>query len=101
MLEETSMSLPDQMIEPAIRRRLQGREPIELVIGLPTYKNSRTIANVISALTQGVETHFPGMKALIVVSDGGSPDETLDVARATALPPSASLTPTTPAIGTR
>lgn len=85
------MSLPDHTIEPAIRRRLQGREPIELVIGLPTYKNSRTIANVITALTQGVEAHFPGLRALIVVSDGGSTDETLDVARATALPPFASL----------
>lgn len=85
------MSYLESAIEPSIRRRLQGREPVDLVIGLPTYKNSRTIANILGALTQGLETHFPGQRALFAISDGGSTDDTIAVARSVALPPTMSL----------
>ncbi len=85
------MTYLESALEPALRRRLQTREPIDIVIGLPTYKNSRTIANILNALAQGIQSHFPGMRAMIVISDGGSTDDTIDIARAVALPSALSL----------
>lgn len=76
---ESALSAP-------VRRRLQALGPVDIMIGLPTYKNSRTIADVVNALATGVATHFPECKAIILVSDGGSTDDTLKIAQGVALP---------------
>lgn len=68
------------------RRRLQALGPAEILIGLPTYKNSRTIAEVVKALATGVATHFPEQKGIIIVADGGSTDDTLRIAQSVDLP---------------
>jgi hypothetical protein len=85
------MTYLESALEPALRRRLQMREPVDIVIGLPTYKNSRTITNILNALAQGLGEHFPGLRALVVISDGGSTDDTIDIARAVPLPSTLSL----------
>jgi len=85
------MTYLESALEPAVRRRLQSREPVDVVIGLPTYKNSRTIGTIITALAQGIVTYFPDLRGLIVISDGGSTDDTIEVSRATALPASVNL----------
>lgn len=84
------MNPMDSALDATLLRRLQGRANVDIVIGLPTYKNSRTIGNVMLALANGIQRHFPDCTGLIVVSDGGSTDDTLEIARATVLPPSTS-----------
>jgi glycosyltransferase involved in cell wall biosynthesis len=81
----------DSALDQNARRRLTAIGGTDVLIGLPTYKNSRTIGNVVGALAAGMVDHFPDKKAHILVSDGGSTDETLDVARSVALPPQISL----------
>jgi hypothetical protein len=76
----------DSALDPSVLRRLLGRSPVDVVIGLPTYKNSRTIGNVITAMAEGMQRHFPNLQATFVVSDGGSTDDTIEIARSTALP---------------
>jgi hypothetical protein len=82
------MTYTDSALDASVLRRLQSRSNVDIVIGLPTYKNSRTIGNVMLALANGVQRHFPDCSAMIVVSDGGSTDDTIDIARATTLPSS-------------
>jgi len=73
------------------RARVSQLGHADITIGLPTYKNARTIANVIGMLTQGLADSFPGRSARIIIADGGSTDDTLAIARSTRLPEQVSL----------
>jgi glucosylglycerate synthase len=85
------MSYIDSALDPSVSHRLPTPGTLDVVVGLPTYKNSRTIANVITVIGEGLSTHFPGLRGLIVVSDGGSTDDTVAIARRTPLPERMSL----------
>lgn len=85
------MTYVDSALDRSARQRIRRVGDVDIVVGLPTYKNSRTIGKVISTLAEGIELHFPDSRAIVVVSDGGSTDDTIAVARRTALPKSISL----------
>lgn len=80
------MSYVESALDAQTRRRFASAGPIDLVVGLPAYKNARTIANVIRALADGIVEHFPERSAHIVISDGGSTDDTIAIARGVELP---------------
>jgi glycosyltransferase involved in cell wall biosynthesis len=46
----------------------------DIVIGIPSYNNARTIGHVVRAVQAGLEKYFPSVKAVIINSDGGSTD---------------------------
>jgi len=50
----------------------------DIVIGIPSYNNARTIAHVVRAAQAGLSKYFPQFTAVIVNSDGGSTDGTRD-----------------------
>jgi glycosyltransferase involved in cell wall biosynthesis len=54
----------------------------DIVIGIPSYNNARTIGQVIRTVKEGLAKYFPSSRALIVNSDEGSKDETTAVASA-------------------
>jgi len=54
----------------------------DIVIGIPSYLCDGSIRNVIKTIRTGLDMHYPDAKALIMVSDGGSTDDTRDVASA-------------------
>lgn len=54
-------------------------EKVEIVIGIPSYNNARTIGHVVKAVDAGLAKYFPDKKAVIVNSDGGSMDGTADI----------------------
>jgi glucosylglycerate synthase len=56
---------------------LQG---IEILCGIPSFNNGRTIPNVVRAVEAGLRRSFPDVPAAIVVSDGGSEDGTVAAA---------------------
>lgn len=80
------MSYLESALDDSARRRLRQLGGTDIVVGLPSYKNGRTIAGVMRALAEGVGEHFPDAKAVLVVADGGSTDDTLDIARQVPLP---------------
>lgn len=86
------LSYIDTALDRAAKRRFEHIDHADIVIGLPTYKNTRTIGLVVNALATGIVEHFPDKTAHIVVADGGSTDDTLAVAQNVALPPSVTLT---------
>lgn len=51
-----------------------------IICGIPSFNNARTIENVVRAVEAGLRKYFPDVPAAIVISDGSSPDGTMDVA---------------------
>jgi glycosyltransferase involved in cell wall biosynthesis len=48
----------------------------DIVIGIPSYNNARTIVHVVQAAHAGLAKYFPQFASVIVNSDGGSKDDT-------------------------
>ncbi len=48
----------------------------DIVVGIPSYNNARTITHVVRAAQAGLAKHFPQLRSVIVNSDGGSKDGT-------------------------
>jgi glycosyltransferase involved in cell wall biosynthesis len=48
----------------------------DIVIGIPSYNNARTIGHVVRAASVGLAKYFPEFTGVIVNSDGGSTDGT-------------------------
>ena len=56
----------------------------DIVVGIPSFNNARTIGHVVRAVQAGLAKYFPSRRAVIVNSDGGSSDGTIDVVQNTA-----------------
>ena len=52
---------------------------VDIVVGIPSYNNAKTIDHVVRVAAEGLTTYFDGLKALLINSDGGSSDHTRDV----------------------
>jgi glycosyltransferase involved in cell wall biosynthesis len=48
----------------------------DIVVGVPSYNNGRTVGHVVRAVHVGLAKYFPQLTAVIVNSDGGSTDHT-------------------------
>jgi glycosyltransferase involved in cell wall biosynthesis len=51
-------------------------DAVDVLIGIPSFQNARTIGHVVRAVEAGLRKHFPDRHCLIVVSDGSSTDGT-------------------------
>ena len=56
----------------------------DIIVGIPSFNNARTIGHVVRAVQAGLAKYFPSHKTVIVNSDGGSSDGTIDVVQNTA-----------------
>jgi glycosyltransferase involved in cell wall biosynthesis len=63
-------------MEKSIQDQLEGVKEADILIGIPSYNNVRTIGHVVRAVMAGLAKYFPGAKAVLVNSDGGSTDGT-------------------------
>ncbi len=57
-------------------RAVESIRQADIVVGIPSYNNARTIAHVVRAANAGLAKYFPGHTAVVVNSDGGSSDNT-------------------------
>jgi len=64
-----------------VRKAIEQLGHADIVIGVPSYYSGLSIQHVIKTILKGLEEHFPDSRALIMVSDGGSTDDTRDFAR--------------------
>ncbi len=62
------------------RRKIEKISKADIVIGIPTYYSCGTIEFVIKMVAEGLRKYFPGKKSIIFISDGGSTDDTREVA---------------------
>jgi len=68
-------SLPDEA-----RRAAEVIRRADIVIGIPSYNNARTIGHVVRAAYAGLAKYFPQLTAVVINSDGGSTDNTREAA---------------------
>jgi glycosyltransferase involved in cell wall biosynthesis len=68
-------------LRPWVSRRLEKIGSADLLVGIPCYNNQSTIEHVVKSVSDGLHMNYPDMRSLIVVSDGGSTDDTRDIAQ--------------------
>ncbi|MFP4081846.1 MAG: glycosyltransferase family 2 protein [Candidatus Aminicenantes bacterium] len=68
-------------LRPWAIRRLEKIEHVDMVIGIPCYNNDSTIEHVIDMASEGIAQHYRDLQALVIISDGGSTDDTREIAK--------------------
>ena len=63
-------------MEKTLETQLKEIKEADILIGIPSYNNARTIGHVVRAVMAGVAKYFPKAKAVLANSDGGSTDGT-------------------------
>jgi glucosylglycerate synthase len=57
--------------------RIKDIQRTDILVGIPSFNNAGTIGHVVRAVQAGLTKYFPDRKAVIVNSDGGSADDTV------------------------
>jgi len=69
----------NQILEDHVNLLIDRLKKVDIVIGIPSYNNSQTIKGVITNYALGLKKYYPGCTSLIVNSDGGSGDNTVEI----------------------
>lgn len=70
-MSQAELSLPSET-----QQKIEEIGEAEILVGIPSFNNANTIGHVVHAVTAGLAKYFPGRKAVLVNSDGGSTDDT-------------------------
>jgi glycosyltransferase involved in cell wall biosynthesis len=62
-------------------KRIEEIESADILIGIPCFNNETTIEHVIQMVTHGLNNHYKDYRSVIFVADGGSTDDTREVAK--------------------
>lgn len=71
----------DTAFRPYLAKRIEQIDAADIVVGIPCYNNDATIVNVIKQVSRGLAKHYKSARSVILISDGGSTDDTREVAR--------------------
>lgn len=78
----TVASLPPDVFTDDAADLFSSYDSVDLLIGIPSFQNAKTIGHVVRAVEAGVRKFFPRQRSLIVISDGDSTDGTRQAALA-------------------
>jgi hypothetical protein len=73
---ETQSTLSD-----ALLRQLMAAGQVDVLVGLPTLNNAKTVVNVVRAVHECFTRDYPRLRTVMINSDGGSTDGTPDLIR--------------------
>ena len=62
-------------------RRLEKIDQADMVIGIPCFNNDSTIEHVIDMVSEGIAQHYRDLRTVIIISDGGSTDDSREIAK--------------------
>jgi hypothetical protein len=62
-------------------KRLEEIDSADILVGVPCYNNESTIVHVIQMITHGLAKHYREKRSVIFIADGGSTDDTREVAK--------------------
>lgn len=62
-------------------KRIEEIQLADILIGIPCYNNEKTIAHVIQMVSHGLAKYYNDRKSVIFIADGGSTDDTREVAK--------------------
>jgi glycosyltransferase involved in cell wall biosynthesis len=68
-----------------IQERISEIGEADILVGIPSFNNARTISHVVKAVQAGFAKYFPDKKCVLINSDGGSTDGTMEVVQDTAI----------------
>jgi len=71
----------DTAIRSYTSKRIEEVESADILVGIPSYNNEKTIAHVIQMVTHGLAMNYKDRRCVIFVADGGSTDDTREVAK--------------------
>ena len=63
----------------AFLRQLINVGEVDILVGLPTYNNGKTIGSIVNTIQSGILHAFPRERAVIINADGGSRDGTSEL----------------------
>jgi glycosyltransferase involved in cell wall biosynthesis len=63
------------------RRQIEHLGNADIVVGIPSYYSDDSLAHVITIVAEGLDHFYPEKKSLIIIADGGSTDDTREVAQ--------------------
>jgi len=66
--------------------RIKQLKETDIVVGVPTFNNEKTIGNILLNLGKGINDYYPNLKSVIINADSSSEDKTVDIASKTRLP---------------
>ena len=69
-----------------VRKQIERLGYTDVVIGVPAYFSGSSIVHVIQTIAAGLEKYYPDSKAVIMVSDGGSTDDTREISNLIQIP---------------
>jgi len=78
--------LPDETIlsDEFIRELINVGE-VDILVGVPTHNDARTVGQVVQGVCAGLLKYFPRARSVIINADGGSHDGTQDLVRAASI----------------
>jgi glycosyltransferase involved in cell wall biosynthesis len=62
-------------------KRIEEIERSDILVGIPCYYNQGTVEHVIQMVSHGLFKHYKDLRSVIMVADGGSTDDTREVAK--------------------
>ncbi|MFB3923076.1 MAG: glycosyl transferase family 2 [Terriglobia bacterium] len=68
--------MAEEILQDQAQEQVSALGTTDIVVGIPSYNNARTIGHVVRAAHAGLIKYFPAWRAVIVNSDGGSKDGT-------------------------
>ncbi len=77
--------MDESFLSDEVRRQIAEIGEADIVVGIPSFNNARTIAQVVRAVQAGFAKYFPNERTLIVNSDGGSTDGTQEAVQTAAV----------------
>ena len=68
-----------ELLSDSVKQKIEDLKEVDILVGIPSYNNSRTIPHVVRAVQSGLAKYYPKAKCVLVNSDGGSKDGTTDL----------------------
>jgi glucosylglycerate synthase len=68
-------------LRPHVITKIEQLGYADIVVGIPAFGSGGSIVHVVKTVAKGIDMYYPHLKAVIMVSDGGSTDDTGDLAR--------------------
>jgi glucosylglycerate synthase len=66
-------------------RELMNVGEVDILVGVPTFNDAKTVGQVVQAIRAGLLKYFPRHRSVIINADGGSKDGTQDLVRAASI----------------
>ncbi|MEW5746876.1 MAG: glycosyltransferase [Nitrospirota bacterium] len=73
------------LLRKEIKERIREIGEAEIAVGIPSYNNAHTIGHVVRAVQAGLAKYFPTRRAVLINSDGGSTDGTMEIVEETTI----------------